>query len=395
LPSSGDAIHPFVSWPAGGAVDALFTPLTRWDAGNYLAIVRNGYGYSDGDEASPLSAFFPLYPALTRLVAWVLGSSYAAMLIASYLVSLLAFLGALVLFCKLVTLEFGAAVARDATLLLAIFPASFYFSSPYSESLFLLCSVGAFYAGRTGRWGWAGVAGACATATRLVGVALIVPLALLYFYGPRPDPPLDGRRGLRPRYPLRRDVSWLALVPAGVIAYTIYLQVAFGDGFAWFHAQKTTFARVTSLPTSTAWAGVTAAWHAARRLEEIYGPAAPPGVFWDWEAQQASVAILEFGVLLLACACLVGVFRRLPIAYGAYTATALVILLSSRVSTAPPIDIGRPLQSLHRFVAVLFPYFVWLGVEAQKRRWTPSLAAAFGIFLGLFTAMFSLSYWLV
>jgi hypothetical protein len=318
------------------------------------------------------------------------------MLIASYLVSLLAFFGALLFFCKLVTLEFGAAVARDATLLLAIFPASFYFSSPYSESLFLLCSVGAFYAGRTGRWGWAGAAGACATATRLVGIALLVPLVILYLYGPRPDPPsrVGGHR-LLPRYPLRRDVAWLAVVPAGLVAYTVYLELAFGDGFAWLHAQRTAFARVSSFPASTAWQGATAAWHAIRRLEAIYGPAAPAGVIWDPEAQQAAVAILEFGVLLVACGCLVGVFRRLPFAYGAYTASALVILLSSKISTAPPIDIGRPLQSLHRFVAVLFPYFVWLGVEGHKRRWTPSLAAGFGMLLGMLTALFSLSYWLV
>ena len=36
--------------------------------------------------------------------------------------------------------------------LVALFPAALYFGAPYSESLFLLVSVGAFYAARTGRW---------------------------------------------------------------------------------------------------------------------------------------------------------------------------------------------------------------------------------------------------
>ena len=69
---------------------------------------------------------------------------------AAYLVSLAAFLGALVLLHRLTELELGRRLARPTLLLLAVFPAAVYFGAPYSESLFLLLAVGAFYAARSG-----------------------------------------------------------------------------------------------------------------------------------------------------------------------------------------------------------------------------------------------------
>ena len=47
--------------------------------------------------------------------------------------------------------------------------------------------------------------------------------------------------------------------------------------------------------------------------------------------------------------------RRLPAAYGAYVVGALALPLSYPVGP-------QPLMSLPRFVAVLFPLFMWLGL---------------------------------
>src|SRR3954467_2623401 len=127
------------------------------------------------------------------------------------LLSLVAFAAALVRFDRLTVLETGdALVARRAVWLLALFPASLFFSAVYTEALFLLLSVGSFYAARQGRWAWAGVLGGAAAMTRNVGVMLLVPLALLYLNGPREDRP--GERG---RFPVRAHVAWLALAPLG------------------------------------------------------------------------------------------------------------------------------------------------------------------------------------
>ena len=83
--------------------------------------------------------------------------SEAALLVSAYVVSLACFAGALWLLAAAGRARAGPRVAAARRVwLLALFPASLFFGAPYSESLFLLVSVGAFYAARTGRWAWAG-----------------------------------------------------------------------------------------------------------------------------------------------------------------------------------------------------------------------------------------------
>ena len=169
-------------------------PLARWDAVWYLRIAESGYG---GAEAR--AAFFPLYPSLVRALGALGGGSPGARLIAAYLISLAAFLAALALLHRLCALELGRDYAGPTLLLLAVFPASLYFGAPYSESVFLLTSVAAFYAARTERWAWAGAAAGAAAATRSAGILLVLPLALLWWeQGP------GGRRAGQAAWPRPR-----------------------------------------------------------------------------------------------------------------------------------------------------------------------------------------------
>src|SRR3954464_14803640 len=157
--------HPFF--------DSLLSALARWDSVWYLGIAHDGYSGAS-------TAFFPLYPLLVR--AFAVSGTPGALLVSSYFVSLAALLGALVVMQRLVELEFGsAALARWAVLLLAVFPGALWFGAPYSESLFLLLSVGAFYAARTGRWWVAGLCAALAAGTRSAGLVLVVPLVILWW----------------------------------------------------------------------------------------------------------------------------------------------------------------------------------------------------------------------
>src|ERR671918_1124925 len=186
--------------------EPLLSPLARWDAAWYLRIAESGYGGGDGR-----AAFFPLYPLLVRAVASPFGASPEALLVAAYAVALAAFLGALVLLHRLVSLELGRPLAKPALLLLAVFPAAVFFGAPYSESLFLLLAVGAFYAARTDSWAWAGACAAAASATRSAGVLLLLPPAMLW-WGSRP------RRG--------GNAAWLLLAPLGLAAYAAFLGLA-------------------------------------------------------------------------------------------------------------------------------------------------------------------------
>lgn len=393
MPAPGPQ-HPFGTWPGGGALDLVFSPLAQWDSGQYLTIVNYGYGVVGGHGQGPQTAFFPLYPMLVKGVGLAFGGSQGANLIAAYAVSLAAFLGALYFLSRLVALELGSGPRKVTVILLAAFPGSLYFSAPYSESLFLLTSLAAFYAARRGLWMWAGVAAGLASGTRAIGVVLIVPLVLLYLYGPREDAEPRSARRLMPRYRLRTDALWLALAPSGLAAYCLYLKWKFDDAFAWETQERISFSRVRSDPLATAWDGAKQAYHAVEKLPEGLTGSIPVGGAFDWEHAQAAIAIFEFLILCLAVIALIGAFRRLPFAYGTYVLSLLVIL-STKVSTAPPTDIGRPLQSMHRFVAVLFPLFMWLGLVAHERDRREGLSVAFAIPLGLLTAMFATRYWLV
>ena len=346
--------------------DPLLAPLARWDSVWYLRIADSGYG-----DSAPRAAFFPLYPLLVRGVATVLGGSHGALLVAAYLVSLAAFLGALTLLYRLTELELGRRLARPTLLLLAVFPAAVFFGAPYSESLFLLLAVGAFYAARTGRWAWAGACAGLASATRSAGVLLLLPLALIWW---------DSR----PRR--ARDAAWLALAPVGIAAYAAWLGIAEGDPFRFLDVQDA-WARELTVPLAGAWDGFVAAVDGVRQLAS--GSRSP--VYFDKAAGDpfriAAINVMLFATLVFAVVACVGVLRRLPRAYGAWVAASLVLPLTFPVTP-------QPLMSLPRFVAVLFPVFMWLAVVSDERRSTDLVVALSALGLGLFTAQYATWHWI-
>ncbi len=319
----------------GPVGDLLVAPAARWDATWYLQIAHDGY--LDTTHA----AFFPLYPLLARAGGAALGSALAG----GMLVSFLAAVAGLAALHRLATLELGEKPARAAVWLLACFPAAFFLSAVYSESLFLALSVGSVLAARTGRWGWAGVLGALAAGTRSAGVVLLVPLAALWWT-------------CSPRRP--RDLAMLGLVPLGVAAYCAGLAVAGFDGMAPFHAQEQWFRHYAG-PFVGAWDGAVAAWDGARQL---LSGSRMPVFFTRAGGDPFTVAAhnLElFATLVALVPAVVGTLRRLPLAYGAYVVVALALPLSWPV-------VPQPLMSLPRFALVLFPLFMWLGWWTARGR---------------------------
>jgi hypothetical protein len=265
----------------------------------------------------------------------------------------------------------GTVAEEFVTVLLLEIGRALYFGAPYSESLFLLVSVGAFYAGRSGRWAWAGLLAAAAAATRSAGIVLVVPLFILW---------LDSQpRDLR-------ALAWLALAPVGLVAYAVHLEVAQGDALAFVDAQDA-WRRDFAGPFVGAWDGASAAWEGVRQL--VSGARDP--VYFEQAAGDpfsvAGINLLLFSFLVFAAIAVVGVLRRLPRAYGAYALVALAIPLSYPV--AP-----QPLMSLPRFLAVLFPLFIWLAIVTEERGWTRAVTATSAVGLGLFTAQFASWQWI-
>lgn len=364
--------------------DLLVAPAARWDSVWYLTIAERGYG---DEHNHAQAAFYPLYPLLMRAVAWIVGSP----LLAGILVSLVCFLVALVLLHKLAAIELGARDARGTVLLVAFAPTAFFFSAVYSESLFLLVTVGAFLAARSGRWAWAGALGGLAALTRNSGVLLLVPLALLFLYGPRADRaalPLvatgermrDLRARLVPRHPPSRQILWLALVPLGLALYLGWCAIALGDVFAPYHAQALWLRHFE--PLGAAVGGVRAAVLGLRQL--VHG-SPMPRYFDDNLGDPFLVAgesLMLFGFLVFAVVACVGALRRLPFAYGAYAAVALAMTLSY------PLD-AQPLMSLPRYIVVLFPLQMYVARWAGERGGIERAVAVSAVLLGLLVAHFA------
>src|SRR5687767_289036 len=346
--------------------DPLLAPLARWDSVWYLRIADSGYG-----DSAPRAAFFPLYPLLVRGFGALFGGSHAALLVAAYIVSLAAFLAALVLLHRLTELELGRRVARPALLLLAVFPAAVYFGAPYSESIFLLLAVGMFYAARTGSWAWAGACAGLASGTRSAGLLLLLPLALIWWQS-------------RPRR--AGDAAWLLLAPLGIAAYAAWLGLVEGDALRFLDVQEA-WSRELAVPLTGAWDGFVAAVDGVRQLAS--GSRSP--VYFEEAAGDpfriAAINVMLFATLVFAVAACIGVFRRLPRPYGVWVAASLVLPLSFPVTP-------QPLMSLPRFVAVLFPIFMWLAVVSEERRATDIVAAASAVGLGLFTAQYASWHWI-
>src|SRR5260370_24463025 len=104
--------------------------LLRWDAGWYLKIAREGYTYNGNDLVQQPVVFFPLYPLLSKVVAYVSGVSEGAALL---IVSNLAAVVAVLLLFKLISEDQYAPAASGGVAALCFCPTYVLFSSGEPE----------------------------------------------------------------------------------------------------------------------------------------------------------------------------------------------------------------------------------------------------------------------
>ncbi len=346
----------------------LIAPATRWDSVWYLSIARTGYAHA------ARTVFFPLYPGLVSFGGSFVGNSFYA--VVGIAVSCGCSIGALYLLYRLVSLEFDARLARNTVWIFSWLPIAMTLSGVYSESLFLLLAVGCLYAARQDRWALAGLAGGLAAATRNGGILLLVPLLILYLYGPRQDREPDrGAVGIQPRFRPRSDLAWVALVPLGVLAYMVFLGVAVGNPTDPFTHQLhwgRHFIPLAGIPLG--------AWSAGQAL--VAGiPGLDPSLADHVNTIMRLRHLLEFGFLVLSLALLWLCWKRLPLAYTAFAAISLAMAVSVPANSAP-------LKSLPRFTLVMFPLWIALALWATERRRVGAVIAVCAPLLVLVTFTF-------
>lgn len=320
----------------GPELTAAAPPIVRWDAGWYMNVAQNGYSYSP-DRSGNTVRFYPLYPLLTR-AAWKLG---VPLLFAGIVVSLISLLAALLLMVDLLAERSGADAVLPGIATLLFFPTSFYFTAYYTESLFLLTTVAAFWAAGRGRWALAGLAGAAASLTRLNGVLILVPILWLLW-----ESAGRRRRGLRPSHLL----PVLGTI-AGALAYPVFLWMKFGSALIFFQGEKAGWAH---RPTPV-WQLVSqTAGEFGARLSRL-------------SSGGGLLFFLNLAAILLFLALTLALFLRRELAGGLYAAATLLLLLNS-----------GSLDAMMRYVLSLFPCLFLLSDLLRRR---PVLAFAYA-FLG-------------
>ena len=312
-------------WPAPAPNPGwqnAFTAWERFDALWFLRIADGGYRLRDGS-----AAFFPLYPLAIRGLSLALGGHPLA---AATIVSNAAFFGGLVVTYLLTSSELSERVARTTVLLMCVFPTAHFFLMPYSESLFFLLSVTAFWGARRRRWAVAGSAGALTALTRSIGI-VIAPALVIEALHQR----IEGRGRAWPGF------LAAAATGSGLLAYLGSWWLRAGEWLAPVTFQAN-WQRSLSWPWATLWEGTGDAF---RYLDDLNGG------YW----------LIDWLIVIPMLAASVYALVRLRPAYGVYLWSALLIPLTY-------VFPDRPLMSMPRFVLPLFPAFWGLALGLERLR---------------------------
>jgi hypothetical protein len=203
--------------PGDGA--PILASLTSWDGWWYLEIARDGYHAEAVRGPYHDTAFAPLYPALIGALSapWPAFAGLVVVVLSNVL--LLAGLG---LLTTLGAMHLSRERAALAAALLAIYPFASVFGMAYTESLFLVLMVAAFLVAERGHRAWMGVLLALAVLTRLQGIALVLPFAVL----------LVKRDGWR----VRASQAWLFLPVVAAIGFIAFVALVSGSATAYLDA---------------------------------------------------------------------------------------------------------------------------------------------------------------
>jgi hypothetical protein len=327
----------------------------RWDTGWYMDVATDGYRWMPARTAIQQNiAFFPVYPMLMRYGSLFFGRE---MMWTGVLISWASFFAALVFLYRLARERLDGDAATASLALLATYPFALFFSTAYTESLFLLTIVAAcFYMERGALWQaacWGFVAGL----SRPNGCLLSIPLALIAV---RPLWPFEWRRmRVRDWAGIADRVAVAALPGIGMLCYSTFIYFLTGHPFQW--------------------ASQNAAWgRVYRGLDALFAEHAQSigdhGIY-NYAATR-TVDALQLTALGLFLASLWPVWRRIGFPYAALVAVNIVT----------PLLMGG-LISMGRVTSVLFPTFLWLGAAIPARQ-RPAWIAVFAMLQALCAAAF-------
>ena len=202
--------YAYCTWYGVSHEFAFFTRIfSRSDAPHYFDIAIDGY-VQYGLNRYWL-VFLPLYPWAIKATNFIVNDMYAS----AYIISNI-FLGIAAFYTyETVADFFGKKAAKWAVVLLLIYPASFFYGGPYTESLFIMLSVLVFYNMHRGNIFSACLFAFFAALTRNVGVFLAVPIGMEILFKYNPFHTKNWK-------PFIKKALWLLIIPMGTLIY-LYL----------------------------------------------------------------------------------------------------------------------------------------------------------------------------
>jgi hypothetical protein len=336
------------------ADNAFLNLMAKWDAEWYLDIAREGYQWDGNLRHQMRLAFLPAFPIASRLAGWVVGS----VPLGAAVVVFAAFLGGLVYLFRLARDEIGEPDARAAVLFLAFSPFAVFYSGMYTESLFLVGAVAAFYHFRRSEWVKASLWGLLVGLTRPNGSLLSGALAVAVLEQSA-RARRSGESGAGGWSRLRASALAASMPLVGTGIYSLYVYALTGDPFTWLRLHAYWGRGDVSV---------------ADLATVHFGWIRQMGVMGY--ARALPVDFVNTCATIAALAAVWPVSRRLGPAYGALIALNLVAALLS----------GTTL-SLGRLTSTLFPLFLWLGTVVPARH-RVSWVAGFATLQGLIATLF-------
>jgi hypothetical protein len=342
-----------VSWTTANAqagkpylLEPFMNRQVSWDSEFYLSIAIAGYDDPavtkadvNGQPISLSYAFFPFYPAMIWLFSWplrLLGlNAIATATLAGVVVSALGALGGMIALYFLARDQLEESGGWRAAFYLIIFPSGFFLTIVYTEGLFVGLAFGALALLLRRKWAWAALLAVCAALTRSVGVALVLPMGIVFL------------RDLNYRQ-FKANVNWqnllkIAFILAPLVAFLIWKSSHLGQTFdviqrVWFGRGFLEFNR-----TLDSWKY---AWSAA----------------WGRNAQSSAYHLMEMVVPVIALIACVFTFKRHP----EITLFSLAVILFALFS--------GDIQGMYRYVMAAPAVFLFLSRlgknDAFDRAWT-------------------------
>lgn len=302
----------------------FLAPFANFDGIHYLTIAGNGYTNNFG--------FFPLYPMAIKALSILFLASNPFDLtyfFSGFLISNITFFLSLIIFYKLLLLDYKEKQTKQILLSVLVFPTSFFFGSLYSESLFLLFLFLSFYFARKKQWVLTSICGFGLTLTRLVGI-FIFPI-LLYEYFRVSKEPFN-----------KFFKSGLWMIPCGLIGYSIYNYISQKDFLYFIKAHGNLFNNrsvdsIVLFPQTI-----------FRYFKILILNSRAEFEWW--------IALVELGSFVFAAVLLyIAWKKKVRLSYILFSALAILIPASSGTFSAMP-----------RYILVAFPIFIVLGLIKNR-----------------------------